>query len=225
MDSLFDFLRTVTDPRQLVGLLQGWPGYAILFAIVFAETGLLMGFFLPGDSLMFTIGVVTGAGHLDFVTANLVLMAAAVLGDSFGYYLGFRTGPKIFNREDSRFFKRRHLIRTHEFYEKHGGKTIIYARFVPIVRTFAPFVAGVGGMNYRRFITFNVFGGIGWVACITTLGYLLGEVPIVKNNFEKAILLVIALSLVPVGLEILKHRLAIRREKEMRIPVTAGEPD
>jgi membrane-associated protein len=225
MDSLLSLLKTLTDPLQLVQYVQGWPAYVTLFAIVFAETGLLMGFFLPGDSLMFTIGVFAGAGHLDFFTANVVLIAAAILGDSFGYYLGLRTGPRIFAREDSRFFHRRHLIHTQQFYEKHGGKTIIYARFVPIVRTFAPFVAGVGGMNYRRFIAFNVFGGIGWVLGLTTVGYLLGNVPLVRNNFEKAILLIIFLSILPAIIEVARHKLASRREERKNIPVAAGQPD
>jgi membrane-associated protein len=208
MDFVLQFFRTVTDPWRLIQFLQGWPGYAILFAIVFAETGLLVGFFLPGDSLMFTVGVAAGAGILDFWTANIVLIVAAILGDSFGFLLGLKTGPRIFNREDSRFFHKKHLIRTHEFYKKHGGKTIIYARFVPIIRTFAPYVAGVGKMDYKRFVAFNVFGGIGWVLGLTSLGYMLGSVPIVKNNFEKVILLIIFLSILPAIIEVVRHKLA-----------------
>jgi len=212
MDSLLQFLKTVTDPWQLLNILQGWPAYLILFAVVFAETGLLVGFFLPGDSLMFTIGVFAGAGHLDLFWVNVVLMAAAILGDSFGYLLGLRAGPKIFRREDSRFFNKKHLVTTQQFYQKHGGKTIIYARFVPIIRTFAPFVAGVGRMQYQRFIAFNVCGGIGWVASLTTLGYLLGNVPIVKSNFEGVILLIVFLSILPAIIEVVKHKMAARRE-------------
>jgi len=223
MESLFQLFKTLTDPWRLAELLQGWPAYLILFAIVFAETGLLMGFFLPGDSLMFTVGVFAGAGKLDLLTVNVVLIAAAILGDSFGFLLGVKTGPKIFNREDSRFFHKKHLVRTHEFYEKHGGKTIIYARFIPILRTFAPFVAGVGRMDYKRFVAFNVCGGIGWVAGLTTLGYLLGNVPIVKNNFEKVILLIIFLSILPGIIEVVKHKLASRRPD--RIAVGVGEPE
>ena len=186
---LLDLLRTLTDPERLIlllsTLLTGWLGYTMLFAIVFAETGLLVGFFLPGDSLMFTVGVVAGAGHLDIVTVNLVLMSAAILGDTVGFWLGRKAGPHIFNRPDSRFFKRDHLIRTHQFYEKHGGKTIVYARFIPIVRTFAPFVAGVADMNYPRFLAFNIFGGIGWVFALTMLGYILGSVPFVRAHFGR----------------------------------------
>lgn len=210
IDTLLDLLRTLTDPERLIGLLTtiltGWLGYTMLFAVVFAETGLLMGFFLPGDSLMFTVGVVAGAGYLDIVTINLVLMSAAIIGDTVGYWLGRKTGPHIFNRPDSRLFKREYLLRTQEFYEKHGGKTIVYARFVPIIRTFAPFVAGVGEMRYSRFLFFNIFGGIGWVFALTMLGYMLGSVPLVRAHFEKAIVLIILVSLLPVVIEGWKAR-------------------
>ena len=225
MAPLLDFLRTVTNPRQLVQVLQGWPGYLILFAVVFAETGLLVGFFLPGDSLMFTVGVFAGAGKLDIFLVNAVLMAAAVIGDSVGYLLGRQTGPRIFSREDSRFFHKNHVIRTQRFYEKHGGKTILYARFVPIIRTFAPYVAGVGKMDYHRFIAFNVFGGIGWVFSLTTLGYFLGNVPIVKNNFEKVILLIIFVSFLPGIIEVVKHKLAAGRTEKEEVPAAVVEPD
>ncbi len=199
--SVLEFLRSLTDPGRLIHLLStlltGWLGYATLFGIVFAETGLLVGFFLPGDSLLFTVGVVCGAGQLDILTVTLLLIAAAIIGDSVGYSLGRRTGPHIFNRPDSKFFRREHLERTHRFYEKHGGKTIIYARFIPIIRTFAPFVAGVAEMQYWRFISFNVFGGIGWVIFMILLGYYLGGVPIVRAHFEKVIVLIIVVSLLP----------------------------
>src|SRR5881392_1711146 len=161
MTSIIDWIRTLTNPDGLIQLLTplftSWIGYATLCAIVFAETGLLMGFFLPGDSLLFLVGTVCGAGHLDIVEVNIALMAAAILGDTCGYMLGRQTGPRIFRRPDSKLFRREHLDRTRIFYEKHGGKTIIYARFVPIIRTFAPFVAGVGRMDYARFLSFNVF--------------------------------------------------------------------
>ncbi len=214
VQTLLQYLRALTNPEQLIALLgtvmSGWLGYALLFAVVFAETGLLVGFFLPGDSLLFTVGVVAGAGQLDIVTINILLMAAAVIGDGVGYFLGRRAGPHIFNRPDSRFFKREHLQRTHAFYEKHGGKTIIYARFVPIIRTFAPFVAGVAEMSYPRFLSFNLFGGIGWVALMTTLGYTLGGVPFVRRHFEKVILGIIFVSVLPVLLEAWKARRAGR---------------
>jgi membrane-associated protein len=215
LHKLLDFLRTLTTPERLIELLAtalaGWLGYALLFGVVFAETGLLVGFFLPGDSLMFTVGVVAGAGKLNIFVVNVVLMAAAIVGDGVGYALGRRTGPHIFNRPNSRFFRQEHLLRTKAFYEKHGGKTIIYARFVPIIRTFAPFVAGVADMGYLRFLSFNVFGGIGWVFALTMLGYGLGNVPIVRQNFEKAILVIIFLSLLPMLGELIKSR---RRKPE-----------
>jgi membrane-associated protein len=202
---VLDFIRTFVDAQRLLEflkpLLNSWLGYAALFGIVFAETGLLVGFFLPGDSLLFTVGVIAGAGELNIFLINAVLIVAAILGDGVGYYLGRRTGPRIFSRPDSRFFKQEYVRRTHAFYEKHGGKTIIYARFVPIIRTFAPFVAGVANMSYPRFLSFNVFGGIGWVVLMTTLGYFLGGVPLVKRHFEKVILLIIFLSVLPVLIE------------------------
>jgi membrane-associated protein len=208
MIAILDWIRTLTSPDRLILLLSplftSWLGYAFLFAIVFSETGLLVGFFLPGDSLMFLLGTVAGAGNLNLFAVNIVLMAAAIAGDTCGYMLGRQTGPKIFNRPDSRFFRREHVERTHAFYEKHGGKTIIYARFVPIIRTFAPFVAGVGKMDYARFLSFNVFGGIGWVFLMTMLGYGLGGIPIVKQNLEKAVLLVILISIAPLIFEALK---------------------
>jgi membrane-associated protein len=211
MTELIEAIGALTNPEQLiqflVPLFTSWVGYAVLFAIVFAETGMLVGFFLPGDSLLFLVGAVGGAGNLDLLTVNIVLIAAAILGDTFGYMLGRQTGPRIFKRPDSRLFHREHLDRTQAFYEKHGGKTIIYARFVPILRTFAPFVAGVGRMNYGRFISFNVFGGIGWVLTMTTLGYMLGGVPIVKQHLEKVIILIILISAAPVLIEAVKaHR-------------------
>jgi len=163
MSEILEAIRALTNPEKLLALLtpllSSWVGYVALFGIVFAETGLLVGFFLPGDSLLFLVGTVAGAGNLDIVAVNFVLMAAAILGDSLGFALGWRTGARIFTRPDSSLFRREHLERTHAFYEKHGGKTIIYARFVPIIRTFAPFVAGVGRMNYKRFLSFNLFGG------------------------------------------------------------------
>ncbi len=199
--TIFEFLRSLTDPDRLIHLLTtmltGWWGYATLFAIVFSETGLLVGFFLPGDSLLFTVGVVCGAGQLDVVWVTLLLIAAAILGNSVGYTLGRKAGPHVFKRPDSRLFRREHLERTQRFYEKHGGKTMIYAEFLPIIRTFAAFVAGVAEMKYSRFISFNFIGSIGWVFVMIQLGYRLGGIPIVRQNFEKVILLIIFVSLLP----------------------------
>jgi membrane-associated protein len=208
--SLIDFLRTLTTPDRLIHLLStvltGWMGYGLLTAIVFAETGLLVGFFLPGDSLLFTVGVVCGAGQLNIVLIVLLLICASMVGDFSGYMIGRRTGPAIFNRPDSRLFKREHLQRTREFYERHGGKTIIYAKFVPIIRTFAPFVAGVAQMPYSRFLAFDIFGGIGWVASMTIAGYFLGGVPFIRANFEKVVLLIVLVSVLPVLFQIVKAR-------------------
>jgi membrane-associated protein len=208
--AVIDFLRALTDPERLIhllsGFLAGWLGYAFLFAIVFSETGLLVGFFLPGDSLLFTVGVVAGAGDLNIVIVNLVLMAAALMGDSTGYLIGRGTGPRIFNRPNSRLFKREYLVRTQVFYEKHGGKTIIYARFVPIIRTFAAFVAGVAQMPYLHFLPFSVCGATGWVALMTLLGYYLGKVAFVRQHFDKFVFLVIVLSFLPAISEVIKSR-------------------
>lgn len=210
MHELIDFLRTLTDPPRLIQFLAtvmtGWLGYATLFAIVFAETGLLVGFFLPGDSLLFTVGVVAGAGQLDILLINVLLIIAAIVGDATGYMLGRHAGYRAFNRPDSRFFKREHLLKTQEFYEKHGGKTIIYARFVPIIRTFAPFVAGVAGMPYSRFAAFNIFGGIGWVVLLTMAGYYLGGFPIIQKHFEKVVIGIVLISVLPIVLEYWKSR-------------------
>ena len=212
LQTLVDFLRSLTDPDKLIQLLStllsGWYGYAALFAIVYSETGLLVGFFLPGDSLLFTVGVVAGAGHLNIVLVNVLLMAAAILGDSTGFLLGRKAGPAVFSRKDSRFFKQEYVTRTHAFYEKYGGKTIIYARFVPIVRTFAAFVAGVGKMPYLKFLPFSICGGVGWIFFMTMLGYELGSVPFIRHNFDKVILLIIFLSLLPTVIEVIKARRA-----------------
>lgn len=210
MDLLLEIWRALTSPDRLIQLLStvldGWVAYLLLFGIVFAETGLLVGFFFPGDSLLFTIGVVAGAGKLDVAFIILLLAAAAIIGDQTGFMLGRRTGPRIFDRPDSRFFKRDHLVQTQAFYEKHGGKTIIYARFVPIIRTFAPFIAGVAGMRYGRFVAFNVFGGIGWVVSMVLAGYFLGGVPLIRQHFEKVVLGIVFVSVLPIGIEYLRHR-------------------
>jgi membrane-associated protein len=206
--------RSLTNPDQLVELLHtllsGWVGYAAMFAVVFSETGLLVGFFLPGDSFLFTIGVVAGLGALDIVQINILLMMAAMLGDSTGYWLGRQTGPRIFSRPDSRLFKQEYVTRTKAFYDRYGGKTIILARFVPIVRTFAAFIAGVGQMPYTRFLPFSVCGGIGWVFLMTMLGYELGNIPVVKKNLEITIILVIFVSLLPIFIEAYRARRAAK---------------
>jgi membrane-associated protein len=199
-----DFLRKLPTPEYL----HQWGPYlyALLTAIIFAETGLLVGFFLPGDSLLFTAGVLVGNGDLDIRLLLALLCAAAIAGDTAGYWLGRTTGPRIFKREKSIFFARDHLLWTKAFYERHGGKTIILARFVPIARTFAPVVAGVAEMRYRRFIAYNVFGGIGWVVSLTLLGWGLGQVEWVRKHIDIAVVTIIFLSILPGIIEFLRAR-------------------
>ena len=209
ISSILEFLRALTNPERLIELLStllsGWLGYTALSGVVFAETGLLLGFFLHGDSLLFTVGVVAGAGQLNIVLINALLMAAEMIGDSTGFLLGRHTGPRIFTRKDSLFFKQEYVTRTKHFYERYGGKTIIFARFVPVIRTFAPFMAGVSQMPYRRFLSFSVFGSAGWVFLMTMLGYELGSVPFVRRHFDAAVLLIIFVSLLPTFYEAWKH--------------------
>jgi len=209
---LIDFLRTLTTPDKLIQLLgtvfAGWWGYLLLCGVVFAETGLLIGFFLPGDSFLFTIGVVAGAGQLDIVTIVVLLLVSAIAGNSTGYLLGRKAGTAIFNRPDSKLFHRDHLLKTQAFYDKHGGKTIIFAQFIPILRTFAPFVAGVAKMSYFRFMSFNVVGAFAWICSMTLLGYTLGNQPIVKAHFEKVVIAIVLISVTPVVIEVIKSRRA-----------------
>ncbi len=165
-----------------------------------------MGLFLPGDSLLFTVGVVAGAGELNIVQICALLVFFSILGDQSGYLLGRRTGPRIFVRPDSLFFKHEYVIRTQQFYEKHGGKTLIYAKFVPIVRTFAPFMAGVGRMKYSRFVSFNVIGGLGWVVSMTLAGYYLGSIPVIRGNFDKVVIGIVFLSVAPMVVHYFRAR-------------------
>ncbi len=212
IQQFLDFLRLLTTPDRLIQFLStvmtGWWGYSLLAGIVFSETGLLVGFVLPGDSLLFTVGVVAGAGQLNILIVDAVLFTAALTGDTVNYFLGRSLGPKVFSREDSRYFRRDYLLRTQTFYDRYGGKTLIYARFIPIIRTFAPFVAGVGQMPYFRFLSFSVFGGLGWVLLMTLLGYSLGNVTIVRQNFEKVVIAIIVISLLPALREAWKARRA-----------------
>jgi membrane-associated protein len=205
LETAIDLIHRIYDVQGLIS----WGGLVLLTVIVFAETGLLIGFFLPGDSLLVTAGVFAFTGQVSLFGLLTVVTAAAIIGDQVGYLIGRRTGPHIFRREDSRFFKRRHLVRTHEFYERHGGKTIILARFVPIVRTFAPVVAGVAEMNYRHFVSFNVVGGFLWVWSMSLGGYLLGSaIPDVERHIHLVIAVVVFLSLLPGIVEYLRQRRA-----------------
>ena len=180
--------------------------YALLFLIIFLETGVVVTPFLPGDSLLFAAGALAGANALEIRMLVPLLIAAAVLGDNVNYVIGRSVGPRVFSAEHNRFFKREHLTRTHEFYERHGGKMLVLARFVPIVRTFAPFVAGIARMRYARFLAFSVAGGTLWVASFCLLGYFFGSLPIVQENFSIAVIAVIFISLIPMVVEVWKAR-------------------
>jgi membrane-associated protein len=194
MEILWDLFHRIYDVEFLVRT----GGLLVLIVIVFIETGLLVGFFLPGDSLLVTAGIFAARGDLDLLTLNITLSLAAIAGDTVGYGIGARTGPKIFTRDNSLFFNRKHLISAKEFYDRHGGFTIFIARFVPIIRTFAPVVAGVGAMQYRKFISYNVFGGIFWVMTTTLTGYFLGTmIPNIQEHIHVVIAIVIVLSLLP----------------------------
>jgi membrane-associated protein len=193
------------DPKSLIDDVGLWG----VFAVVFAESGLLVGFFLPGDSLLFTAGFLASAPssvdealHLPLGFLLIGTFVAAVAGDQVGYLLGRRAGPAIFRRPDSRFFRQENVDKAHAFFDKYGAKTIVLARFVPIVRTFAPVVAGVSRMNYRTFVTFNVVGGFLWAIGVTLLGYFLGQVDVIEENLELAILTVVAISLLPIAREL-----------------------
>lgn len=202
-------MEVITEFFQKLGNLEDlirWGGLTVLIIIIFAETGLLIGFFLPGDSLLITAGLLAAQGYLDINIMMISLILAAIIGDQVGYLFGRKTGPKIFTREKSLFFAKDHLVKANQFYERYGGKAIIFARFVPFARTFAPIVAGVANMNYKKFVSFNIIGGVLWIVSMSLAGYFFGNIPFVKKNFEYVIIGVIILSLVPVVVGYLKHR-------------------
>jgi membrane-associated protein len=206
------------------GLVQAG-GYVGLAIIVFVETGLMVGFFLPGDSLLVTAGLFAAKGDLNIFYLNVLLIACAIAGDATGYYIGRTLGPALFRREDSLFFKKKHLIATHDFYERHGGKTIIIARFVPVIRTFAPVVAGIANMPYRRFAAFNIVGGIGWVVSMTMIGYSLIKLfPDIEKHIHIVIVVVIFLSILPGIIEFLRQKAKARKNKPQPEPAPAPEP-
>ncbi|MEU9455367.1 VTT domain-containing protein [Streptomyces sp. NPDC048277] len=192
------------DPNTLLDQFGIWG----LLLVVFAESGLLIGFFLPGDSLLFTCGLLITTNQLDFPLAGAVALicVAAVLGDQAGYMFGKKVGPTLFNRPDSRLFKQENVAKAHEFFEKHGPKSLILARFVPVIRTFTPIIAGVSGMKYRSFLTFNVIGGVLWGAGVTLLGSWLGKIDFVKNNIEAILILIVFVSVIPIVIEFLRAR-------------------
>lgn len=208
---LFDFILHIDV--HLASIIQAYGGwtYLILFAIVFCETGLVVTPFLPGDSLLFAAGTFASLGKLDAWGLGLALVVAAVVGDTVNYWVGHWVGPEVFRRDTVRFLKREHLERTHRFYEKYGGKTIVLARFVPIVRTFAPFVAGIGRMNYARFLVYNVVGGVVWVALFVSAGYFFADLPVVRKNFTLVILAIVGISVLPIFVEYFRAVRARRR--------------
>lgn len=226
-----DFIREFFGRLRELESLLTWGGYPVLMAIIFAETGLLIGFFLPGDSLLVTAGVLVNAGQINplgvspfvnLLIMNVVLMVMAIVGDAVGFSIGVKAGPKIFNREQSLLFRKDYLIATQKFYEKHGGKTIILARFMPFARTFAPVVAGVGNMTYRRFAMFNIAGGIGWVFSMTFLGYFLGKIFDAKQ-IEKVVYLIIFVSVAPVLVGAIRHRMTAKKEAAAKAAAAGTE--
>lgn len=202
------------DPDYLIGEF----GLIGVLAIVFAESGLLIGFFLPGDSLLFTTGllVTTGKLHTPLWLVCILVGLAAVIGDQVGYLFGRKVGPSLFNRPDSRLFKQENVEKAHEFFEKYGPKSLILARFVPVVRTFTPIIAGVSRMNYRSFITFNIIGGVLWGVGVTLLGAVLGKIEFVHKNIEAMLVLIVLISVVPIGIEFLRARSKSKKEAAAR---------
>jgi membrane-associated protein len=206
-----DYLKYLKSEN--LGLLIQQIGYVGMALIIFTETGLLVGFFLPGDSLLFAAGLASNPGnplHLpvppDLLILNLCLIPAAIVGDSVGYFIGYRAGVTLYKREKTLWFRKDHLLKTHEFYETWGGITIVIARFVPLLRTFAPVVAGIAQMSYRKFVVYNIVGGAGWVIGLTVLGYFLGEIHWIREHLEGAIMAIVFVSIIPVIVSVLKAR-------------------
>jgi len=209
--TLFYAILSLDQTLATIAVQYGPWLYALLFAVIFAETGLVIFPFLPGDSILFIAGTVVAVAGLNVHLLVALLIVAAILGDSVNYGIGHYIGPKVFDRPDSRWFKQAHLRRTQAFYDKYGGVTIIIGRFVPIVRTFAPFLAGVAGMPYRRFLAFNVVGGIAWIASLVYAGYLFGNIPWVKENLSFIVIGIVVVSLIPAAVTFLQERGASKR--------------
>jgi membrane-associated protein len=210
LNNLIDIFLHLDEHLNAILAQYGTWTYLILFGIIFAETGLVVAPFLPGDSLLFATGALTAGGPLNIWALFALLTVAAILGDTVNYWIGSYIGPKAFT-SNSRFLKREYLERTHRFYEKHGGKTIILARFLPIIRTFAPFIAGIGRMSYARFLSYNIIGGVVWIALFLFAGYFFGNLPAVKDNFSLVILGIIVVSFLPGVFEFWKHRREVAR--------------
>jgi len=208
MDLIKDFFGKLTDIKELVR----WAGYPGLAMIVFSETGLLVGFFLPGDSLLVTAGLFAAAGYFDITVLIFLLIAAAVIGDATGYFIGLKGGQALYAREESRFFKRKHLLKMKEFYEQYGPITIFMARFMPFARTFAPVVAGIAEMKYRRFASYNIIGGVAWITSMLLIGYFLGStIPNVEKNIHYVVIVVVFLSLLPGIIKYVHVRMLARK--------------
>ena len=225
MEHLLSFWNIITHLNVHLAEWARWMGpwlYVALFVVVFCETGLVVTPFLPGDSLLFAIGALCAVegSPITLVAIVPLLIVAAILGDATNYFIGARLGPKVFRSEGSLLFNKKHLVRTQEFYEKYGGKTIIIARFVPIIRTFAPFVAGIGKMTYSRFLSFNVVGAIAWVVIFVPAGYVFGNLPVVQKNFHYVIFAIIILSVMPAVIEILREW---RKKKTAEVAVTPSQ--
>jgi membrane-associated protein len=203
------------DPQTLLESLGPYAFWGAVF-IIFAECGLLIGFFLPGDSLLFVVGLLIAQGSIPVPIglAVLILSVAAILGNMTGYWIGAKVGPPLFNKPDSRLFKKEYVDKTHEFFEKYGPRAIILARFVPIVRTFITAIAGVAGMNYRKFVFYSAIGGVLWAAGVTLAGYFLGTIPFVQNNLEIILLAVVAVSVIPIVIEVIRSRREAAQEPE-----------
>ena len=221
MDALIELIRKIMDVQAIIQ----WGGIFMICVIVFVETGLFVGFFLPGDSLLVTAGIFAASGHLNLTWLLVLASICAVVGDQVGYLIGRSAGHALYKRDNSMFFKKKHLQKAHDFYEKYGGKTIVLARFVPIVRTFAPAVAGAAEMNYRRFVSFNVFGGILWVNSMVLLGYTLGsKIPNIDKHIHLVIAVVVFLSILPGIIEYLRAR-SKRHDGAPAAPLSQPEPE
>jgi membrane-associated protein len=228
MDTLIDWFKWLiglAKPENLRELAEwsGYVSYLILFAIVFSETGLLIGFFLPGDSMLFAAGLLASQHVFDVWLLIGALSVAAVVGDAVNYFVGLQMGEYVFERGRLRFVKHSHLMAAKAFYERHGGKAIILARFVPLVRTFTPFVAGVARMSYRQFVLFNVVGGIGWVTSMTLAGYWLGQITWIREHFEMVVIGIVILSVLPIAAGVLKHWLAPQAKIPIAVDANEGK--
>jgi len=209
MDIIYTLIDIIVNlDNHLTDLIQKFGGftYLILFLIIFCETGLFMAPFLPGDSLIFVVGALSASGAMNIWLIAAVLIAAAIIGDTVNYHIGKYLGPKIFKKQNVKFLNVKHLDKAHEFYTRHGGKTVILARFIPVIRTFAPFVAGMGSMRYGKFILYNIAGGISWVGICIAAGYFFGNIPVVSENFTLVILAIVAISLLPVVITWIRGR-------------------